>query len=182
MGGYREEWPPPARHFRTPADRATLPAPPLAPTPPPIATPTAPPVRAVSRGAALAHLVCAALLLVVALHPLGYELPRLPTALVAAAAAVLVVRAAWLLVLQQRAARALEGRVEAARMLSESLEQCVSERTAELGEAERVLRRMWALGQQVTGELQPERVLQRFVEAVVDVAQADGGTLALLEI
>ena len=137
-------------------------------------------MRAVSRGAALAHLVCAALLLVVALHPLGYEMLRLPTALVAAAAAVLVVRAAWLLLLHQRAARALEGRVEEARMLSESLEQCVSERTAELGEAERVLHRMWALGQQVTGELQPERVLQRFVEAVVDVAQADGGTLALL--
>ena len=135
---------------------------------------------AVSRTAALAHLVCAALLVVVALHPIGYELPRVPTGLVAAGAAVLVVRAAWLLWQQQRAARALEVRVETARQLSASLEQCVSERTAELAEAERVLRRMWTLGQEVTGELHPARVLQRFVEAVVDVAQADGGALALV--
>jgi len=137
-------------------------------------------VRADSRAVFLAHLLCAALLGVVALHPLGFELARVPTGLVAAAAAVLVLRAGWLLVRQQRTARVLEGRVEEAQELSATLEHSVSERTAELAEAERVLRRMWTLGQQVTSELQPERLLQRFVEAVVDVAQADGGALALL--
>ena len=139
-----------------------------------------PPVPAVSRVAAFAYLVCAALLVVVALHPIGYELPRIPTGLVAAGAAVLVVRAALLLWRQQRAAGLLAGGVRAAHELSATLEQCVGERTAELAEAERVLRRMWTLGQEVAGELQPGRVLQRFVEAVVDVAQADGGALALV--
>jgi two-component system NtrC family sensor kinase len=63
--------------------------------------------------------------------------------------------------------------------LAVTLERRIGERTAELADAERVLRRMWTLGHQVALELEPARVLQRFIEAVVDVAQADGGALAL---
>jgi two-component system NtrC family sensor kinase len=39
---------------------------------------------------------------------------------------------------------------------------------------------MWTLGQQITLELNPDRVLHRFIEAVVDVAGADGGSLGLM--
>lgn len=39
---------------------------------------------------------------------------------------------------------------------------------------------MWGLGHQITLELDPSRVLARFLEAAVDVAQADGGVLGML--
>lgn len=81
---------------------------------------------------------------------------------------------------QQRQARELESRFLSERELSTTLEQSVSERTAELAEAQRVLQRMWTLGHSITLELNPSRVLQRFVEAVVDVAQADGVALGLV--
>ena len=55
-----------------------------------------------------------------------------------------------------------------------------TERTVQLDDAQRVLRRMWLLGQQITTELDPARVLERFLEAVVDVAQADAGALGML--
>jgi two-component system NtrC family sensor kinase len=74
----------------------------------------------------------------------------------------------------------LDASVEAQQALASTLERRVGERTAELADAERVLRRMWTLGHQVALELHPNRVLQRFIEAVVDVAQADGGALALI--
>jgi nitrate/nitrite-specific signal transduction histidine kinase len=46
------------------------------------------------------------------------------------------------------------------------LEQRIAERTAELADAERVLRRMWTLGtRSVALELHPRRVLERFIEA-----------------
>jgi two-component system NtrC family sensor kinase len=47
-------------------------------------------------------------------------------------------------------------------------------------DAERVLQRMWWLGQQITLELNPRRVVDRFVEAAGDVAQADGAALGLV--
>ena len=47
-------------------------------------------------------------------------------------------------------------------------------------DAQRVLHRMWWLGQQITLELNPRRVLDRFLEAAADVAQADGAALGLL--
>ncbi len=62
----------------------------------------------------------------------------------------------------------------------DALEGLDSLRAAELAEAERVSQRMWHLGQQVTGELDPARALQRFVDAAADVAQADGAALALV--
>ena len=55
-----------------------------------------------------------------------------------------------------------------------------AERTVQLDEAQRVLRRMWLLGQQITLELDPRRVLERFLEAVVDIAQADAGALGMV--
>lgn len=48
-------------------------------------------------------------------------------------------------------------------------------------DAERVLRRMWGLGHQIALELDPVRVLARFLEAAVDIAQADGGALGMLD-
>jgi two-component system NtrC family sensor kinase len=61
-----------------------------------------------------------------------------------------------------------------------TLELRVAERTLELDDAQRVLHRMWWLGQQITLELDPRRVLDRFLEAAADVAQADGAALGLL--
>lgn len=81
---------------------------------------------------------------------------------------------------QRRQARTLEDRIETARALSTTLEQRVAERTVELAEAQRVLQRMWTLGHHITLELNPARVLQRFMEAVVDVAQADGAALGVV--
>ena len=131
----------------------------------------------------LAQLACAAALAVVALQPFGFRLPTPLVAAVAAIGALLLVaagRATRALSRQRRVARRLAGQVAAERALSTTLEQCVNERTTELAEAERVLRRMWTLGQEVAQELHPSRVLERFVEAVVDVAQVDGGALGLL--
>jgi len=93
---------------------------------------------------------------------------------------VLAVRAAMVLEAERKARLILAGNVVAGRELSARLETAVEERTAELAEAQRVLQRMWTLGQQISLELNPARVLDRFIEAVVDVVSADGGALALM--
>ena len=72
------------------------------------------------------------------------------------------------------------GSITAERALSQALETRVAERTAALADAQRVLQRMWVLGQHVTQELQPARVVQRFMEAVVDVARVDAAALGLV--
>jgi two-component system NtrC family sensor kinase len=46
--------------------------------------------------------------------------------------------------------------------------------------AEKVLQRMWWLGQQITLELDPRHVVERFLEAAGDVAEADGASLGLV--
>jgi PAS domain S-box-containing protein len=51
----------------------------------------------------------------------------------------------------------------------------------DLEDAQRVLQRMWWLGQQITLELNPQRVLDRFLEAVMDMAQGDGATVGLID-
>jgi two-component system NtrC family sensor kinase len=79
-----------------------------------------------------------------------------------------------------RRARELSRRVAEERRLTATLEQAVAARTTELEDAQRVLQRMWWLGQQITLELNPQRVLDRFLEAVVDIAQADGAVIGLL--
>ena len=93
---------------------------------------------------------------------------------------VLALRAAMVLEAERRARELLARNVIAERELSARLERAVDARTAELAEAQRVLQRMWTLGQQISLELNPSRVLDRFVEAVVDIMNADGGALALM--
>ena len=78
------------------------------------------------------------------------------------------------------AAGELETRITAEQAMKGALEQRVVERTLELDDAQRVLHRMWWLGQQITLELDPRRVLDRFLEAAADVAEADGAALGLL--
>lgn len=76
-------------------------------------------------------------------------------------------------------ARALEEKVLLERELSTTLEHFVTDRTVALTEAQRVLQRMWDLGHEISAELHPARVLQRFMEAVMDIEQCDGVVLAL---
>jgi two-component system, NtrC family, sensor kinase len=94
--------------------------------------------------------------------------------------ALLATRTSRLLSTQGEQAQRLARSVEAERALSATLEARIAERSGELADAERVLQRMWMLGQHVTLELHPARVLERFMEAVLDVAGADGAVLGLL--
>ncbi|MDQ3697005.1 MAG: ATP-binding protein [Gemmatimonadota bacterium] len=94
---------------------------------------------------------------------------------------LLAIRTGYALWQQQRTATVLERTVVAERELTTTLEHRVVESTSELARAQRVLQRMWTLGQQIALELNPARVLERFVEAVVDVVEADGASVGLLE-
>ena len=100
---------------------------------------------------------------------------------VAALNGLLVLYGNYALAIERRVGEALLDRVTAEQALKAKLEQRVAERTLELDDAQRVLHRMWWLGQQITLELDPRRVLDRFLEAVADVAQADGAALGLVE-
>ena len=80
---------------------------------------------------------------------------------------------------ERLAAETLQHRMSEDQEIKETLEQRVVQRTLELDDAQRVLHRMWWLGQQITLELDPRRVLDRFLEAAADVAQADGAALGL---
>ena len=93
---------------------------------------------------------------------------------------VLAIRAAMVLDAERGARIILASSVTAERELTATLERAVETRTAELAEAQRVLQRMWTLGQQISLELNPARVLDRFIEAVVDIVSADGGALGLM--
>lgn len=93
---------------------------------------------------------------------------------------LLAMRAAYALWTQQRTTRVLEHVAIAEREQAVVLEQRVLTRTSELAEAHRVMQRMWTLGQQIALELTPERVLQRFIEAAMDVLRADGGAVGLV--
>ncbi|HEU4643152.1 MAG TPA: ATP-binding protein [Gemmatimonadaceae bacterium] len=109
----------------------------------------------------------------------GARSPALGVAL-AAFGVLLALRAGYALLTQQRTTMVLEHAALAERELSTMLEQRVNARTAELAEAHRVMQRMWTLGQQIALELTPERVLQRFIEAAMDVMRADGGAVGLV--
>ncbi|HWJ21179.1 MAG TPA: ATP-binding protein [Gemmatimonadaceae bacterium] len=134
---------------------------------------------AMLRGGAIviAIVICAVSALV-----LGFTTQRRPALGIGVAIFGLLgaARIAHVLYVQRRETSALASSVAAERETSAALETRVAERTAELTEAQRVLQRMWVLGQQVTLELHPARVLRRFVEAVVDVAHADGAVVGLL--
>ena len=93
---------------------------------------------------------------------------------------LLALYAVYYAAIQRRAVEELARTVSAAGEKTATLEQRVAERTHELESAQRVLQRMWRLGQQITVELHPARVLERFLEAVTDVVQADGGALGML--
>jgi GAF domain-containing protein len=100
-------------------------------------------------------------------------------ALATFAAVITVV--AWLLVAaDHRDALELARSMREERLLTATLEQAVASRTHQLEGAQRVLQRMWWLGQQITLELNPQRVLDRFLEAVVDIAQAEGGVVGMI--
>jgi two-component system NtrC family sensor kinase len=109
----------------------------------------------------------------------GTPSPALGIALLAFGV-LLALRAGHALFTQQRTTIVLEHVALAERELSGILEQRVALRTEELAEAHRVLQRMWALGQQISLELNPSRVLQRFLEASVDVLRADGGAIGIV--
>ena len=99
---------------------------------------------------------------------------------VAALNALLALYGNFALAAERRAADELQSRMTAEQAQKVTLEQRVVQRTLELDDAQRVLHRMWWLGQQITLELDPRRVLDRFLEAVGDVAQADGAALGLI--
>ncbi|HEY0972484.1 MAG TPA: ATP-binding protein [Gemmatimonadales bacterium] len=143
------------------------------------------------RGAALAtgeaglrarFLVGAIVIVAQATLYLGFRDEPSPALAVAVAAFVLLLalRAVRELLGTRRHTATLTHTIAAERALSQSLEANVQERTEELAEAQRVLQRMWVLGQHVTRELQPDRVVQCFMEAVTDVARVDGVVLALV--
>jgi two-component system NtrC family sensor kinase len=87
----------------------------------------------------------------------------------------------WVFITREhRSTLALAQSMHEERQLTATLEQKVESKTTELDDAQRVLKRMWWLGQQITLELNPQRVLERFVEAVSDIVQADGGCVGMI--
>ncbi len=81
----------------------------------------------------------------------------------------------------RRAATDLARAMAEERQLKQTLEHAVETRTTQLEDAQRVLQRMWWLGQQITLELDSQRVIDRYLEAVVDIAQADSSVIGMLE-
>ena len=102
------------------------------------------------------------------------------TTAVIAILVVVAVACAAFAIAEHRRRRRLERQVAEERAFTQRLEERMAQRTLELDDAQRVLHRMWWLGQQITLELNPRRVLDRFLEAAADVAQADGAALGLL--
>jgi two-component system, NtrC family, sensor kinase len=100
--------------------------------------------------------------------------------MVATLNALLPLYAGSALAAHQEVALALARTVDAERAIGVVLEQRVTERTAELEETQRVLQRMWMLGQQISSELDSTRVLQRFVDAAIDIAHADGAAVGIV--
>ncbi|HEU4631132.1 MAG TPA: ATP-binding protein [Gemmatimonadaceae bacterium] len=124
-----------------------------------------------------ATLVCAQAVAFLGLR--GGPAPSLAAALVLFLL-LLAARGMRELLRHRRRAADLAGSIAAERAVTLTLEHRVAERTSELAEAQRVLQRMWVLGQQVTQELQPARVVECFMEAVRDVARVDAAALALV--
>src|SRR5262245_5040190 len=137
-----------------------------------------PSTRAIAIGQLLVVGVGSAILLRVWTH--SHDPAIWALAVCAAAVAALTVMGFRAVLADHRAATALEQTVEHERRLTATLEHVVASRTSELEDAQRVLQRMWWLGQQITLELNPQRVLHRFLEAVMDMAQADGAVIGLL--
>ena len=141
------------------------------------------PVRSIiSRSIILAQIGCVAVgvALLIQLHEQVHG-PILIELFALAIISGVVTLAGWI-----RATREHDAALEIMRSMAEeraltaTLEQAVVSRTTELEDAQRVLQRMWWLGQQITLELNPQRVLGRFLEAVVDIAQAEGGAVGMV--
>lgn len=141
------------------------------------------PIRSViSRGIILTQLGCAVVGVALLIQLRGRVHGRILIELFALATlSGVVTLAGWI-----RAARERDDAIEIMRSIAEeralsaTLEQAVVSRTTELEDAQRVLQRMWWLGQQITLELNPQRVLERFLEAVADIAQAEGGSVGMV--
>jgi two-component system NtrC family sensor kinase len=137
---------------------------------------------ALSRVVLVVQLVCGLAGIVLVLRLRG----AVPTGTIAALLGVagfatLVTLIGWVVLSRQHAtALELARSMAEEQRLTAALEQAVERRTTELEDAQRVLQRMWWLGQQITLELNPQRVLERFLEAVADIAHADGGLVGLL--
>jgi two-component system NtrC family sensor kinase len=138
-------------------------------------------VSLTSRLIALSQLACVMLFGVLLLgpwpatHGLGLAL-----LVVAGLNAAFAVYGGFVMLTERRATERLQHQMTAEQAHTVTLEERVVQRTLELDDAQRVLHRMWWLGQQITLELNPRRVLDRFLEAAADVAQADGAALGLL--
>jgi len=126
--------------------------------------------------AELAGLLLPGSALAIALHAVGSTDKVI---MVATLNALLPLYAHAALLAKERATEALERSVVAERTFAATLETRVTVRTAELEDTQRVLQRMWRLGQQIALELDPTRVLERFVDAASDIAQADGAAIGL---
>ena len=109
----------------------------------------------------------------------GARSPFLGT-LLAVFVLLLAVRGLLELVRQRRIAAQLESSVAEQRALSQTLEHSVADRTAELADAHRALQRMWVLGQELTQELRPQRVLDAFMDAVSDVAGTEAVSVGMV--
>jgi len=141
------------------------------------------PIRSViSRGIILTQLGCVVVGVALLIQLRGRVHGRILIELFALATlSGVVTLAGWI-----RAARERDDAIEIMRSIAEeralsaTLEQAVVSRTTELEDAQRVLQRMWWLGQQITLELNPQRVLERFLEAVADIAQAEGGSVGMV--
>lgn len=136
----------------------------------------------VTRLVAIGQLACVGVgtLLLIRLWQESHTVTLLALFACAAIGGVLTIFGNWAMHTEQRTAAELTRRVHAEQQLAATLEEAVANRTAELEEAQRVLQRMWRLGQQIGVELHPQHVLDRFLEAVCDVARANGGIVGLL--
>jgi two-component system NtrC family sensor kinase len=135
-----------------------------------------------SRILLLTQLVCitAGTVVLIAIYR-EHPTPALQLLVAIAFAVWIVTLSGWRVAMRgEERSASLARNVAEERELTATLEHAVSDRTRDLEDAQRVLKRMWQLGQHVALELDPQRVLERFLETVTDIARADGAAVGLL--
>ncbi|HWJ17031.1 MAG TPA: ATP-binding protein [Gemmatimonadaceae bacterium] len=135
-----------------------------------------------SRILLLTQLVCitAGTVVLIAIYR-EHPTPALQLLVAIAVAVWIVTLSGWRVAMRgEERSASLARNVAEERELTATLEHAVSDRTRDLEDAQRVLKRMWQLGQHVALELDPQRVLERFLETVTDIARADGAAVGLL--
>ena len=135
-----------------------------------------------SRILLLTQLVCitAGTVVLIAIYR-EHPTPALQLLVAIAVAVWIVTLSGWRVAMRgEERSASLARNVAEERELTATLEHAVSDRTRDLEDAQRVLKRMWQLGQHVALELDPQRVLERFLETVTDIARADGTAVGLL--